>query len=119
MPSDSTLDIERLIAYFRTSAFEYLALRHRRGSLTLQREPAAAPITVLAPSVGVIQKAAATERVARAGDAVRYGDALFSVRRFQSVVEVLAPASGRITFAHLDAGGFVEYGQALAVIDPD
>ncbi len=119
MPSNPTLDLERLIAYFRGSAFEYLALRHPSASLTLHREPAVAAIAVIAPSVGVIGPLCGSARWGHAGDEVRCGEPLFSIRRFRSVVEVCAPASGRLARVHHDAGCFVEYGQALASIEPD
>ena len=119
MPTPSTLDLERLIAYFRSSAFEHLTLEHPGGSLTLCREPAAATIPLLAPSVGVIQPACASARLPRAGDQVKHGEPLASIRRFRSVVQVRAPANGRLASVHLDAGRFVEYGEVLVVIEPD
>jgi biotin carboxyl carrier protein len=119
MPPQPTLDLERFIAYFRSSSFDYLALRHPGGSLTLEREPASPGVPLLAPSVGLLEPPAESASLPRSGDEVTSGAWLFSIRRFDSVVAVHAPASGRLASAHLEPGSFVEYGELLGMIDPD
>jgi len=116
--------IERFIAYFHDSGFEYLALDFDGYSVRLSREPlpqgAAASdrqsVGIVGPSVGFIALANGREHFPRAGVAVVAGEPLFTLRRFKSTMDVQAPAAGILRSVLVEEGSFVEYGQTLAIL---
>ena len=117
---------ERLIEYFESSGFSYLALDYAGASVRLSRERPAQEISaaavssepthVLASSVGFIESPAERRRFPQSGDQVAEGEALFAIRRFRNVLAVSAPASGILGSVLVSAGDFVEFGQPLATV---
>lgn len=116
---------ERLIEYFESSRFEYMALDYAGASLRLSRERpketpahahAAAGVYVAASAVGVVELPAGRERFPEAGDRVAEGEVLFDLRRFRSVVAMRAPASGILSSVLVTEGDFVEFGQLLTTL---
>lgn len=117
---------ERLIEYFQSSRFEYLALDYAGGSVRLSRERpadahAAAEVTrestrVLASSVGFVELPAERQRFAEAGEHVAAGEVLFAIRRLRNVIAVSVPASGTVGSMLVSQGDFVEFGQPLATV---
>ena len=126
---------ERLAEYFQSSRFEYLALDYAGSSLRISRAPLAAdgasqraarlapaiaPDTrgesVLASSVGVVERAPGRTRFPAAGERVAEGECLFAIRRYKNSIEVKAPTSGSLASLAVGEGAFVEFGQPLATI---
>lgn len=126
---------ERIIEYFRTSSFQYLALDYAGFSVRLSRGPSnaggarrdtresaaiagqTAAAQVLAPSLGFVDLHPGRARFPEAGEYAAEGDCLFVIRRFKNVVEVRAAAAGPLASVMVERGAFVEFGQPLATID--
>ena len=114
----------RVVDYFQSSRFDYLALDYAGGSLRLSREPAthagaslaatSTATTVLATSVGFVELPGGRQRLAEAGEHVEQGEAVFAIRRFRDVVVVSAPTSGTVESVLVKRGDFVDFGQPLA-----
>ncbi|MBI4193842.1 MAG: hypothetical protein HY526_02060 [Betaproteobacteria bacterium] len=130
---DSTF--ERLIEYFQTSRFQYLALDYAGSSIRLSREQPSnvggslqdtresaaiagdtCAAQVLASSVGFVDLPPGRDRFPGAGEHVAEGDCLFAIRRFKNVVEVRAAAAGSLASILVTKDAFVEFGQPLATI---
>ncbi|MFZ5510504.1 MAG: biotin/lipoyl-containing protein [Pseudomonadota bacterium] len=99
--------------------FGDLKLVVRRGAaaaVTAPAQPAAAAdselITVRAPSLGIFHRKACVDDVVATDDAV----GLLGV--MQQLTPIPAGVSGRIVEILVDDGVLVEYGQAVAVIEP-
>jgi biotin carboxyl carrier protein len=118
--------LERIVEYFQTSRFEYLALDCTGGSIRLSR---AAPgsdvaatdrIEVRASTVGFVDLPAGRARFPEIGDGVLESEALFAIRRFKDVITVSAAASGMLHSVLVSKGDFVEFAQPLATLSrPD
>jgi biotin carboxyl carrier protein len=116
--------IERLIAYFHASRFQYLALEYGECSLRLARnhqpDVGSAGEThrteVEASSVGFVDLAAGREKFPQAGATAAEGEPLFSIRKWKSTIEVRAGSAGVIESVAVSRGEFVEYAQLLATI---
>jgi biotin carboxyl carrier protein len=131
MNSDPSL--KRIVEYFERSRFDYLALDYGGKSLRLSRpvhateagaidetglgaERGTSLVNVPAPTVGVVETAAARTRFPQAGDAVAKDEALFTLRRHKTVLTVGAAASGKLESVLVGEGDFVEFGQPLATL---
>jgi biotin carboxyl carrier protein len=55
---------------------------------------------------------------AAAGDAVAAGDPVITLEAMKMEHAVVAPADGRVTELHVDAGDQVTRGQVLGVVEP-
>jgi biotin carboxyl carrier protein len=120
MSADGTF--ERIIEYFQSSRFEYLALDYAGGSLRLARNTsthaaATRGVELRAPTVGFVQLPDGRARFPEAGDPVSENEVLFAVRRFRNAIPVTAAASGAIGCVRVSEGDFVEFGQPLATIE--
>jgi biotin carboxyl carrier protein len=129
----SLSSLERIVEYFERSRFDYLALDHGGKSLRLSRsvrataagaidetgrgaERGPSAMNVPAPTVGFVEAAAGSTRFPRAGDAVAKDEALFTLRRHNTALTVVAAASGTLESVLVGAGDFVEFGQPLATL---
>lgn len=119
MPQMPTIDLVRIIEYFDASAFAYLALEVNGERLCIERPARVPAIPVTATTVGTVYPCTPDGAFPRSGDRVTRGQPLFALRRFRSVVDVPAPCDGRLEAIHVNAGQFVQYGDALASIACD
>ena len=115
------MTLEKLITYFHSSRFDYLALDFAGVSLRLARHQArcaehALARDVTAPSVGFIEAAVGRDHFPRDGMIVAEGEPLFTLRRFKDTIEVKAPIAGTVAAVSMTHGTFVEYGQRVAVL---
>jgi biotin carboxyl carrier protein len=114
------MTLEKLIAYFHGSRFDYLALDFAGVSLRLARNEALSAAQsvvheVLAPSVGFMEPAAGRDRFPTTGTIVAEGEPLFTLRRFRDTIEVKAPGAGTLGVVATQ-GAFVQYGECIAAV---
>lgn len=113
---------EGIIAYFRNSRFEHLALDYAGGSIRLSRDTPGTDIAatdrveVRASTVGFVELPPGRARFPEAGDRVSENEVLFAIRGFRNVVTVSAAAGGTLDSVLVSAGIFVEFAQPLATV---
>ena len=83
--------------------------------------PAALPLTVIAPVVGVFHNGGSSpgRRLIEGGGRVKRGELLATIEAMKVPNEVRSPVDGLVASVAVEDGGVVEYGQTLFLILPE
>lgn len=126
----NTKDLERVLAWMKTTDLVELGYRGGKESFELRleggaaRPPEAAPsfcalVAAPSPGVGVFRWGPpGARRRAEEGTVVAAGELLGLVETGDKPIEVRAPSAGRIVQAPSEEGRPVQYGQPLFLIAP-
>jgi acetyl-CoA carboxylase biotin carboxyl carrier protein len=83
--------------------------------------PAALPLTVISPVVGVFHNGGSSpgRRLIEGGGRVKRGELLATIEAMKVPNEIRSPVDGLVTSVAVEDGGVVEYGQTLFLILPE